>query len=130
LKGAVEVKEIKFKVWDTVRQRMYKPQGISFDTNSLAPFAVKVPGRSWEPVGKFELLQWTGLSDCSGIDVFEGDFVRISSTIYKAVWNDKEAGFCLIEPGSSLVRSINDASSGYIMGNQFENGAYISSRAI
>lgn len=124
------MKEIKFKVWDTVRQCMYKPQGISFDPNSLAPFAIKVHGRSWEPVGKFRLLQWTGFSDSNGADIFEGDLVRISSTIYEVGWNEGAASFCLIELGSTSSRSINDASISYIVGNQFENNASMSSRAM
>ena len=40
------MREIKFRVWDKVRQKMFKPQAISFDTQTLAPFAVSVPGRS------------------------------------------------------------------------------------
>lgn len=115
------MKEIKFKVWDTVRQCMFKPQGITFDAGSLALFAIKVPGRSWEPSGKFEVLQWTGLSDISGADIFEGDVVKISTSIYKVTWNKSSAGFCLSELKSSLTRTICDAVSGYVIGNQFEN---------
>lgn len=115
------MREIKFKVWDTARQHMYKPQGISFDTTSMAPFAVKVPGRSWEPAGKFELLQWTNFRDSSGREIFEGDLVKISSTVYTAAWNEDRAGFCLIEQESSSIRDLNDASSGFVIGSEFEN---------
>lgn len=63
------MKEIKFRVWDKVSQKMFKPQAITFHTQTPAPFAVSVQGRSWEPAEKFELLQWTGLSDAKGADV-------------------------------------------------------------
>ena len=115
------MKEIKFKVWDKVKQKMYQPQAISFDTQTLTPFAVSVPGRSWEPAGKFELLQWTGLSDANGSDVYKDDFIKISSKIYKVLWNQTNAKFELIEPGSSLIRSISDVGIGDIVGNLYQN---------
>ena len=115
------MKEIKFRVWDKVKQKMFKPQAITFDTQTLVPFAVSVPGCSWEPARKFELQQWTGLPDANGTDVYEGDFIKISSTIYKVIWNNSTASFDLVEPGSSLNRSISDVGIGDIVGNQYQN---------
>jgi hypothetical protein len=101
-------------------EKMFKPQAISFDIQKSIPFAVSVPGRSWEQIGKFELLQWTGFSDENGIDVYEEDFVKISSVIYKVIWNEKQAAFELIELESSSKCEINLVASGSIIGNQFE----------
>ncbi|WP_407314210.1 YopX family protein [Desulfosporosinus sp. SB140] len=115
------MKEIKFRVWDKVRQKMFKPQAISFDTQTLAPFAVSVPGCSWEPAEKFDLLQWTGLSDAKGSNVYEGDIINISSVIYQVIWNKSIAGFELVEAGSSLKRNIIDVGIGEIVGNPYQN---------
>lgn len=115
------MKELKFRVWDKVKQTMFKPQAITFDTQSRVPFAVSVPGRSWEPVGKFELLQWTGLSDIQGTDVYEGDFIKISATIYEVLWSQATASFGLVELKGSLNRSIGDVGMGTLVGNQYEN---------
>jgi len=100
---------------------MLKPQAISFDTQTSVPFAVSVPGRSWEPIGKFELLQWTGFSDENGMDVYEGDLVKISSVIHKIIWNETIATFELLELGSSSSRDISTITSGGVIGNEFQN---------
>ncbi|MHB8126468.1 MAG: YopX family protein [Desulfitobacteriaceae bacterium] len=115
------MREIKIRVWDKVMKKIYKPQAISFDTQKSVPFAVSVPGRSWEPIGKFELLQWTGFSDENGIDVYEGDLVNISSIIYKVIWNETQATFELVEFGSSSRGEINTVAWGSVIGNEFQN---------
>jgi hypothetical protein len=113
-------KLVKFRVWDTARQAMYNPQGITFDIKSPSPFAVKISGRSWEPSNKFEFLQWTGLSDNREVDVYEGDLVRVSSVIYKVVWNMARAAFELEELDGTSTRSIGDVINGRIVGNQYQ----------
>lgn len=118
--GGIDLRELKFRVWDKVRKKMFKPQAISFDINSSDPFAVSVPGKSWEPVGKFELLQWTGFSDKNGIDVYEADLVQISSDTYSIVWNETLATFELVKLGSSLRCNINTITSGSVIGNEFQ----------
>lgn len=113
------MRELKIRVWDKVLKKMLKPQAISFDIQSSVPFAVSVPGKSWEPVGKFELLQWTGFADEKGIDVYEADLVQISSDIYRIIWNATLTTFELEEPGSSSKRNISDITGGVVIGNEF-----------
>lgn len=115
------MQKIKFKVWDTVRRKMYKPLGITFDAKSQEPFAVKVPGRSWEPVGKFQLLLWTCLCDSNNVDIYEGDYIKISSAVYEVKWDDELAKYELYEISGSSRRDIIDAASGTVIGNRFES---------
>ena len=115
------MRKLKFRVWDKVKEKMLIPQAISFDTQSSVPFAVSVPGRSWEPIGKFELLQWSGLTDQNRIDVYEGDLVKLSSVTYKVIWNETLVTFELEELESSSKRDISEVTGGSIIGNEFQN---------
>ena len=116
------MREVKFRVWDKVMKKMCKPQAISFDIQSSRPFAVSVPGKSWEPVRKYELIQWTGYTDQNGMDVYEGDFVQISSDIFITIWNQSLATFELKKLGSISKCHISAiASGGIVIGNEFQN---------
>lgn len=115
------MKELKLKALDKTKNEVFVIHGISFDIKTLAPSSVKVKGQSWEPAEKFELLQWTGLTDSCGNDVYEGDIITISSTSYKVVWNEAEASFELIDLGRSLKLRISDVTFGTITDNMFKD---------
>lgn len=115
------MKELKFKAWDNYRQKMHRLQGMTFDAKSFVPTALKLPGIPWRPVEEYELLQWVYLSDNNGVDVYEGDYIKISTTVYLVAWNDTLVNFQLEELEGSLSRSIVDVSLGDILGNKFEN---------
>lgn len=100
---------------------MYKLQGMTFDTQTFIPSALKLPGLSWRPVEEFELLQWVYLSDKNGANVYEGDYIKISPTIYKVIWNENIVNFQLQVLEGHLSRSIIDVSLGDIIGNKFED---------
>ena len=99
---------------------MNKLQGMTFDARSFLPSAVKLPGLTWRPVEEFELLQWVYLSDKNGVNVYEGDYIKISDTIYKVFWYESIANFHLKELEGSLNRNIIDVPLGDIVGNEFE----------
>ena len=115
------MKELKFKAWDNYRQKMHRLQGMTFDAKSFIPSALKLPGVPWRPVEEYELLQWVYVSDKNGVNVYEGDYIKISAIVYNVVWSDSIVTFQLQELNGSLCRNITDVSLGDVVGNKFEN---------
>lgn len=110
------MRELKFKAWDNSKQQMHKLQGMTFDAKSSIPSDLKLPGLPWRPIQEYELLQWVYLSDKNGVDVYEGDYIEISSTVYCVVWNESIVTFQLQQLESTVTRSILDVPQGTIVG--------------
>jgi uncharacterized phage protein (TIGR01671 family) len=115
------MKQMKFKAWDSNKHKMNKLQGMTFDAKSFNPSDLKLPGLPWRPIDEYELLQWVYFSDKNGDNVYEGDYIKISSTVYNVVWDDIAVNFQLQEVETSTSRSIADVTLGDIVGNRFEN---------
>lgn len=113
--------ELKFKAWDKVKMKMFRPLAITFDTQSLAPFAVSVPGRSWEPIHKYELLQFTGLSDKNGVEVYQGDLFKIDSIFYRVIWDNESTSFKLQSVVNSSTRDLSVVLCELLQGNIYQD---------
>ena len=65
------VKKIKFRAWDNENKVMVYPKGILFD-GRVVNFSCGV----LEPYEGYELMQFTGLYDKNGKEIYAGDIVR------------------------------------------------------
>ena len=115
------MRELKFKVWDNLNNKMHRLQGMTFHARTFTPADVKIPGLTWRTIEDFQLLQWIYLRDRNEIDVYEGDYIKISDIIYNVIWSEALVSFQLEALDSSSSRSIIDVSQGDIIGNRFEN---------
>ncbi len=111
------MREIKFRAWDKVAEKMR----LSFNPvchGEWDIFSFSDLITTWER-GTYELMQYTGLKDKNGKEIYEGDIVRedIEERTYQVVFSN--GGFM----GESKDNKILFFGDGHVevIGNIYEN---------
>jgi len=120
-------REIKFRVWDFASQSMKssKRWAVGFD-GTVWPSDGKGGYQAWEKDKGFALMQFTGLRDKNGVEIYEGDIVKHrfedyeDFTKYVVEWKPNECQFRGEEIGGGR-HNLSIYSSMEVCGNIYEN---------
>lgn len=113
------MREFKFRAWNSYSRKMHYANEVSVTQH---PY-----GKLWSPV-MFEehdvdqiLMQYTGLKDKNGKEIYEGDIVqRYGRGKYKIYWHDPTA--CWRMDGHTGITKGDMALACEVIGNIYENG--------
>lgn len=109
------MQEIKFRAWDIENERMYNVEGITFSGRGTVILQYgPVIKKHLEDV---RLLQYTGLRDKNGKEIYEGDIVKTSKGFLPVIFSN--GSFRTDE--DTIWAGLVGAQSVEIIGNIYEN---------
>lgn len=74
------MRQIKFRAWDKADKVMFFPNSIMFDGAGTMMFEHANGGIKHSSSRAYcELMQYTGLKDSNGVDIYEGDLISMAT---------------------------------------------------
>lgn len=130
------MREIKYKAWDIEKKKMFTVTAIYPWHKYKKGYMCRVKDGSQDrPTKNVHLLQYTGLKDRNGEEIYEGYIVRLNNLVETfvapVVYNQDECCFDLLHPegyrGHWGLNKRTIATCEYkVMGNIYENPELLS----
>lgn len=122
------MREIKFRAWLKKESEMKKVHDICFNKNETEPIGIISCGRDncescidYYNFAEVELMQYTGLKDKNGVEIYEGDIVRFNDGIYEIRYWQQAFRYKHLDDGDYIGCIGEYLDSCEIIGNIHEN---------
>lgn len=120
------MREIKFRCWDTENKQMLKVQELDFeDTFYGGRLSIRADMyNDYFDIEDMILMQYTGLKDKNGKEIYEGDIVKLGTYTKGVVeYSDKYAQFIIINTNTIEYEyePLGDYTKIEIIGNKWDN---------
>ena len=122
------MREFKFRAWDKGKKQMFIPIALRLDEGGRV---IKIFSEDREkdtmteyPFCNFVFMQWAGLKDKTGKDIYEGDIVNDGECNFEVVFEYGSFDFVQVNSGAKVVgmqQYIYATERIEIIGNIFEN---------
>ena len=113
------MREIKFRAWSNKKKKWIylRLQGsdiVCYLENG------KQTGEDLSDLYLSDWLQYTGLKDKNGKEIFEGDIWEEDTDVGEIIWLEDEGQFALADKNDTIT-TLSFLRHGYIIGNIYEN---------
>ena len=130
------MREIKFRAWDSAKKIMRSVANIYTHSHSVFVLVREAAGGPPELIRTECLMQYTGVKDKNGVEIYEGDIIRGHTGRYNVDcvvrWSSGNCGFIAvptITERTYLCLNPGSTKSYEVIGNIYENPELVSNEA-
>jgi len=119
------MREIKFRAWVNIGNTPYMAQvtDIEYNNGKIVSIGCLGDHTQWFE-GQFILMQFTGLKDKNGVEIYEGDYLKVKDC-YQDIFivEYHPLSFCLFDGKDGCMSDFDweDWERSEVIGNSFEN---------